>query len=58
MSLGLLFWLIMIIWFVLGIFRNWPGATVDGRLLMGGALLEFVLFFILGWRVFGFVIQS
>jgi hypothetical protein len=58
MSIGLLFWLIMVIWLVLGIFRAWPGAPTDPRLDIGGSLLEFILFFLLGWGVFGFIVHN
>jgi hypothetical protein len=58
MSIGFLFWLLMVLWFIFGAYRSWPGGSPDPRLLAGGSLLEFVLLFLLGWKVFGFVIQS
>ena len=57
MSIGLLFWILMVLWLVLGVF-NWPGRAADARFAMGGSLLEFILLFLLGWRIFGFIVQS
>lgn len=52
MSLRLLFWVIMLLWLIFGIivpaWSNWHAYAV-----WGGGLLQFILFFILGWRVFG-----
>ena len=56
MSIGLLFWILMVLWFVLGIFR-WQG-PLDPRLALGGDLLIFILLFLLGWASFGFVIHA
>jgi hypothetical protein len=51
MTLGLCFWIIMLIWLVFGglvhfgmITGVWAGASV---------LLLFILFLLLGWQVFG-----
>ena len=54
MSKGLIFWVLMIIWAVFGVLRN---QTSDARFGWGGDILEFVLFFLLGWAIFGFVVQ-
>jgi hypothetical protein len=53
-SKGLVFWGLMIVWAVFGVLRN---RNADARFAMGGDILEFVLFFLLGWAIFGFVIQ-
>jgi hypothetical protein len=47
----LIFWVLMLIWFVfqLGVF----GGFVHGQYVAGGALLEFVLFMLLGWQCYG-----
>ena len=50
MSIGLLFWILMVLWLVLGVFTNWPGRAADARFAMGGSLLEFILLFLLGAR--------
>ena len=48
MSLGLAFYIILLIWAVFGVWWNWPNQQV-----VGGNLMMFVLFLLLGWRVFG-----
>jgi hypothetical protein len=53
MSFGLVFWILMLIWFVFSIVINF-GLTYVGH--MGGAIndvLLFILFLLLGWKVFG-----
>ena len=62
MPAGMIFWLLMILWFIFGMWWNWPRtpAGTVGSLSygpIGSNLLLFVLLFILGWKVFGFVIQ-
>jgi hypothetical protein len=57
MSLGLAFWLLYILCFV---FSFWAGgyyATGTYR-PFGPYLAVFILIFLLGWRLFGFVIQN
>jgi hypothetical protein len=52
MTLGLAFWVIMLIWFVFGLAVHF--AFVAGTYgVIGGTLLLFVLFVLLGWQVFG-----
>jgi hypothetical protein len=55
MTLGLLFWIIMIFWFFFGFFRENPALRGYGPIGYNGLL--FLVLFILGWKVFGFVIQ-
>jgi hypothetical protein len=52
MSVGFLFWILMILWLVFG-FWQW-GMTP----LFGGNLLLWVLLALLGWKVFGFPIHG
>jgi hypothetical protein len=57
MPKGLLFWILMILWAVLGIYQGRPN---DGKWNwggVGGSLLLFVLLFLLGWGIFGFAIR-
>ncbi len=54
MPKGVIFWVIMIIWAIFGFMRN---HSPDVRFGWGGDLLEFILFALLGWAVFGFVVQ-
>jgi len=60
MPLGFIFWLLMVLWLVLGYFgvSAESGSPYRGRLIGSWGLLTFVLFFLLGWKVFGFVIQG
>jgi hypothetical protein len=59
MTIGFLFWLLMILWLVFGLWWNWtPAPPNDRRGFVGNVLLLFVLLFLLGWKVFGFVIQG
>jgi hypothetical protein len=52
MSIGLIFWVIMLIWLIFSISWNqgWLRTTYGP---LGSSLLLFVLFLLLGWRVFG-----
>ena len=57
MSKGLLFWVIWVICVLI-----WAGVTFGGlggpyAHMAGGGVIEFVLFGLLGWAVFGPVIQ-
>jgi len=49
MTLGLIFWILMLLWLVFSLWQNWP---LSGPAI-GGSLLQFLLFLILGWQVFG-----
>ena len=59
MPIGMLFWLLMVLWFIFGLWWNWPEGSPGPRGFggMGGHVLTFILFFLLGWRTFGFVVQ-
>jgi hypothetical protein len=57
MSIGLLFWVIMVIWFVSWAASTW-GAGSYPWAIHASTLLFFILMFLLGWKVFGFVIQG
>ncbi len=48
MSMGLAFWIIMLVWLVFGIWYSWPNHA-----MVGGNLIIFVLFGLLGWHAFG-----
>jgi hypothetical protein len=54
MPIGYIFWLLMIVWAVFGF---WWGWSRDPRGPWVGVVLVFVLLFLLGWKVFGFVAQ-
>ena len=48
MSIGLAFWILMLVWLVFGLWASWPN-----HMLVGGNLLMFVLLLLLGWHAFG-----
>lgn len=56
MTIGFIFWLLMILWLVFGVWSlrgqppNWP--------FVGGSAFAFILFFLLGWKVFGWPIAG
>jgi hypothetical protein len=56
MSIGLLFWVLMVMWLA---FWGW-GRTPAGQAYWTpyGSLLLWILFFLVGWRVFGFILQG
>lgn len=53
MSLGLAFWVLMLLWLVFGLAWNWPGNAVGQYGPIGNTLLLFILLLILGWHAFG-----
>jgi len=55
MTLGLAFWILMIIWLVFGLYFGYrqPASPPWGHYLLGGNLLLFILLLLLGWAVFG-----
>lgn len=57
-SIGVVFWLLMLLWLLFGLY--WNRADIQGGSygLVGGNLMLFVLLFILGWRVFGWPISG
>jgi hypothetical protein len=59
MTIGFVFWLLMILWLIFGLYWNWP-AERDSRAFapVGGNLMLFVLLFLIGWKMFGFPIQG
>lgn len=54
MDMGLLFWFLMILWLLalIGAWAQWPGPWV-----VGGSALQWVLFGLLGWKVFGPILK-
>lgn len=56
MTRGLIFWVLMLVWavFALAVFGGYGG--VYG--VRASALLEFVLFLLLGWEVYGMPVRS
>jgi len=57
MSIALVYWILMLLWLVFGIWSGWPMTGANVRPL-GGTLLLFILLVLLGWRAFGPPIHS
>lgn len=57
MPIGMIFWMLMILWLLFGLYWNRADLRAGNYGGTGGSLLLFVLLFLLGWRVFGFVVQ-
>ena len=53
MAMGLLFWILMLLWFVFGLYWNWPGNAIGSYGPIGNSLLLFILLLLLGWHAFG-----
>lgn len=51
MSIGLAFWILMLIWLVFGLAWHWGALGPYGPI--GGTLLLFILLLLLGWKTFG-----
>jgi len=58
MTRGLIFWVIMLLWFlaILGAFFGPP--QYQAYIAVGSTVLHFVLFALLGWQVFGPAIKG
>jgi hypothetical protein len=52
MTLGLAYWVLMLIWLVFGLLTHF-GMVAAPWAASGDILLLFVLFLLLGWQVFG-----
>ena len=57
MTIGFVFWLLMLITLVFGIWSAYP-FTNGGWKPLGSGLLLYILLFLLGWGVFGFPIRG
>jgi len=57
MPLGLIFWVIMLLWLIFGVAVN-RGVLSGVYVGWGNSILLFILFALLGWRVFGAAIQG
>jgi hypothetical protein len=53
MTMGLLFWILMLFWLIFGVWRDWPGISAGNYAPLGSSLLLFVLMLLLGWASFG-----
>lgn len=61
MSYSLLYWVLMLFWFIFGIWTNWPVAPAAGQRPnfgpVGGTFLMFILFVLIGIHDFGFPVH-
>lgn len=57
MPIGILYWMLMILWFIFGLYWNRADLSGGNYGVMGGNLMLFILLFIIGWKMFGFVVQ-
>jgi hypothetical protein len=51
MTLGLCYWILMLIWLVFGLLVHFGMASAYGGVV--NVVLLFILFLLLGWQVFG-----
>jgi hypothetical protein len=59
MTIGFLFYLLMLLWLVFGLYWNWPNQPGPaGFGVLGGNLLLFVLLLLLGIACFGWPIKG
>ena len=59
MKMGLLIWILMLVWLLFGLWSQWPSGvgTADYR-PVGGSVLLFLVVGLLGWKVFGPPLQA
>jgi hypothetical protein len=57
MQMGLIFWILMLIWFVFALVTGVPSFGY-GHLFGYNTVLIFILFLLLGWKVFGRPVQA
>jgi len=59
MSIAFLFWLVMILWLLFGLWLGRPASGAPWNWSpVGGTVILWILLFMLGWRVFGFPIHG
>lgn len=57
MTIGFLYWLVLLLTLLFGLSLGWPRDPAN-RYLFGSSLLVWVLFLLLGLGVFGFPIRA
>jgi hypothetical protein len=58
MSIGFLFWLIMILWLIFGFYWGYSQGTGMAPMFYGNHFVLWVLLALLGWKAFGFPIHG
>lgn len=53
MAMGLMYWILMLVWLVFGAVAYWPGSAYHHYGPSGNWLMLFLLLFLLGWHCFG-----
>lgn len=56
MTIGFIFWLLMLLWLAFGLWSFW--GTPPNTAVWGGSAFMFVLLFLLGWKTFGWPIAG
>jgi uncharacterized RDD family membrane protein YckC len=56
MPIGLIFWVLMLLWILAVIGRRWGGPNMPWA-EPAGDLIILILFFLLGWHDFGFIVH-
>ena len=57
MSIGLIFWVLMLLWLIFG-FWQWGPYNQANYAPFGGHILLWFLLFLLGWHEFGFIVRG
>lgn len=57
MPIGILFWVLMLLWFFFGLWVGREDFQAGKYGFFGSSLLLFVLLALIGWRLFGPVLQ-
>ncbi len=58
MTIGFIYWLILLLWLLFGLYNGRTDLAGGNLLPFGGNLILFVLFFLLGWSCFGWPIKG
>lgn len=58
MDIGFIFWLLMLLAIVFWCGGNWGPEPYRGNAMRFNGLWLFILLFLLGWKVFGFIIRG
>lgn len=58
MTKGMLFWILMLLWLIFGLWVHWDAIEGGHYRVVGGNLMLFVLLGLLGWKVFGSPVQD
>lgn len=58
MTLCVLFYVLMLLWLVFGVWNSWPAGAGANWRPAGNVLLLFLLFLVLGWQVFGSPVKT